>query len=194
MRIATGIAAVLVVAGIAVDNRPAGAVDLHKSRLTVIELATCRQISKHKDGGAWICPGLKGFPVYFAEGDLRHMLAFGPDPARRRSAQQTLGAFNSIFEGKRRPTIEWRTERLGNGREVPFATIVRYYTALDQLKGEAIVITKVDAKQSCQVAVIDAKANVDPIALAREWAITNARKKSCPDAPEIVGQRGQSPI
>lgn len=185
------IATALLVAG----TTPAPAVDLHKSRLTAIELSSCRRISSQPHGGAWNCPGLKGYPVYFAEGDLRQMIGFGPNPAQRRSATQSLGPFNTIFSGKRRPTIEWRTERVGgDGREEPFATIVRYYTSLDNAKGEVLVVTKVDARDSCQLAWIDALANPDPIALAREWAIANARRKPCPDKPEILGQRGTSPM
>lgn len=172
----------------------AAAVDLQMSRLSAIELKSCKQISRHRDGGAWRCPGLRGFPVYFAEGDLRHFLAFGPTPQKRRSATQTLAPFNSIFQGKRRPTIEWRVERLLNGRIVPFATIVRYYTSRDGENGEALVVTKVDDKQSCQLAVIDARANQNAMAMARAWAIAEARKRSCPEAPEVLGAKGKGPI
>lgn len=184
-----------VLAGLAVVlPAPVGAVDLHKSRLTALELKKCRQISRHKDGGAWICPGLRGYPVYFAEGDLRHMLAFGPTPQKRMSATQTLGAFNSVFQGKQRPTIEWRVEREANGRIVPFATIVRFHTSNDGVNGDVLVITKVDAKQSCQLAVIDARANADAMVVARTWAIAEARKRSCPEKPEVLGQPGKGPM
>jgi hypothetical protein len=191
IRIARPTAAALLLGAFASD---AAAVDLQMSRLSAIELKTCRQISRHKDGGAWRCPGLRGYPVYFAEGDLRHFLAFGPNPEKRRSATQTLGPFNSIFQGLRRPTIEWRVERLVNGRIVPFATIVRYYTDRDGEKGEVLVVTKVDARQSCQLALIDARADANAMATARAWAIAEARKRSCPDAPEVVGAKGKSPL
>lgn len=167
------------------------AVDLHKSRLTSIDLATCKQTSKHKDGGAWICPGLRGYPVYFAEGDLRQMMAFGPSPQKRKSATETLGPFNTIFSGKRRPTIEWRVESTSDGKVVPYATIVRYYTSRDGEKSEALVVTKVTAKESCRLAVIDTKANSDAMAQARLWAIAEARKRSCPNEPEVLGNEGK---
>lgn len=180
-----GLAAVLCLGG------TAEAVDLNKSRLTSIELKKCRQISRHRDGGAWICPGIRGYPIYFAEGDLRHMMGFGPNPRKRRSATQTLGPFNSIFEGKVRPTIEWRVERDARGRIVPFATIVRYHTSRDGQDSNVLVVTKVDAKDSCQVAIIDARANEDAMAIARAWAIAEARKMSCPDTPIALGKPGK---
>ncbi|MEQ1718665.1 MAG: hypothetical protein ABL907_22210 [Hyphomicrobium sp.] len=179
--------AAALLAGACGQTPPAAAVDLHKSRLSSIELPKCRRISKHPHGGAWICPGLRGYPVYFAEGDLRHMLAFGPTPQRRRSASQTLGQFNSVFQGKRRPTIEWRVETGADGKILPFATIVRFHTSLEGDSGEVLVITKVDAKDSCQLATIDAKVNPDAMAMARSWAIAEARRRSCPDTPEVLG-------
>lgn len=190
--IATGL---LACGSAAVLPRPSSAIDLHNSRLSAIELSKCRQVSRHRDGGAWRCPGLKGYPVYFAEGDLRHFLAFGPTPQKRRSAQQTLGPFNSIFKaGQRRATVEWRTERTAQGPATPFATIVRFYTSRDGVDGEALVITKVDAAQSCQLAVIDARANPDAMAMARAWAIAEAKKRPCPEMPEQIGAKGKGPI
>lgn len=179
---------------IAIAVEPASAVDLNKSRLTSIELSSCKRLSRHKDGGAWLCPGLRGYPVYFAEGDLRHMMAFGPSPRQRRSATQTLGAFNTIFAGKRRPTIEWRVEATADGRVEPFATIVRYHTGRDGEKGEALVITKVTARESCRLAVIDAKANEDAMVTARSWANAEARKRTCPETPEVLGKQGKGPL
>lgn len=170
---------------------PAEAVDLNKSRLSTIELKKCRQLSRHKDGGAWLCPGLKGYPVYLAEGDLRQMLAFGPQPQKRRSATQTLGPFNTVFEARQRPTIEWRVESDARGRIVPFATIVRLHISRDGQKSDVLVITKVDAKDSCQLAAIDAQANTDAMALARAWAIAEAKKASCPDRPKPLGKAGK---
>lgn len=173
---------------------PAVAVNAPKSRLTVIDLKTCKQLATHKDGGAWRCPGLAGYPVYVAEGDLRFMLAFGPAPEKRRSATQTIAAFNTPFEGKQRPTIEWRVQRNPSGRETPFATIVRYHTRRDGKTGDVLVITKVDVRDSCQLARIDAAANLDAIAIARAWADAEARKASCPEEPQTLGKSGSSPM
>ena len=190
--VATGAAFGLGLSGLGLPGlgaAPAAAVDLHLSRLTAIELGQCRVLRKHPHGGAWRCPGLKGYPVYFAEGDLRQMMAFGPNPEHRRSATQTLGPFNTIFDGKRRPTIEWRVERHGGGKVVPFATIVRYKTSVDGKDGGVLVVTKVDAKESCRLAVIDSLANPDAMATARTWAIAEARKRTCPQQPIVIGAK-----
>lgn len=172
----------------------AGAVNAPKALLTAIDLNSCRQIAKQPDGGAWRCPGLPGYPVYVAEGDLRFMLAFGPAPEKRRSATQTLGAFNTIFDGKQRPTIEWRVQRGPTGRETPFATIVRYHTKRETQTGDVLVITKVDAHTSCQLAKIDAKANPDAMAMARAWADEEARRAGCPEQPQTLGKTGNGPM
>ena len=174
-------------------SSPTFAVDLNKSRLTPIELDACRRIGRHPDGGAWLCRGLRGYPVYVAEGDLRYLLAFGPMPQRRRSATQTLGPGNSIFRGKRRAMVEWRVEHDVRRRIVPFATIVRYYTSRDGEAGETIVVTKVDARDSCHLATIDARAIPDAMAIARAWANAEARRRSCPDEPLVLGKPSSPP-
>ena len=183
----------IVLASVSGGPRPAAANPL-KSELTAIELKNCQRMARHRDGGAWRCPGLPGYPVYFAEGDLRQMLAFGTNAEKRRSATQTLGAFNTIFDGHNRPTIEWRVEHDLQGRARPYATIVRFHTSRDGTKGEVLVITKVDAQISCRIAVVDASANADAMAMAREWSDVNARKLACPETPQVLGRTGQSPM
>ena len=138
-------------------------------------------------------PGTAGYPVYVAEGDLRFMLAFGPAPEKRRSATQTLGAFNSIFAPRSRPTIEWRSYRSGV-RDVPYATIVRYHTSRDGVTGDVLVVTKVDRDNSCHAAYVDAIANADAIALAREWADKHAPEHKCDADPVVLGNTGKSPM
>lgn len=180
--------------GVAASSSAVFAVDLNKSRLSTIELKECRRLSKHRDGGAWLCPGLRGYPIYFAEGDLRQMIGFGPAPQKRTSSKQTLSSFNTIFGGKRRATVEWRVENDTRGRIVPFATIVRFHTSHDTAKGEVLVVTKVDPKDSCRLAVIDASANPDAMAIARTWAIAEAKKQSCPAVPIVLGAPGKGPM
>ena len=181
-------------AALSASSATAVAVDLNKSRLTTIDLKECRRLSKNRDGGAWLCPGLRGYPIYLAEGDLRQMLGFGSAPQKRTSSTQTLNSFNTIFDGKRRPTVEWRVESDVRGRIVPFATIVRFHTSRDDAKGEVLVVTKVDAKESCRLAVIDALANPDAMAIARTWAIAEAKKRQCPATPTVLGASGKGPM
>ena len=48
-----------------------------KSLYTTIDLKACKRIKRHRDGGAWRCDGLPGYPVYVAEGDLRQFVSVG---------------------------------------------------------------------------------------------------------------------
>jgi hypothetical protein len=165
-----------------------------KALYTTIELSKCRQTSNHPDGGAWLCSGMKGWPVYVAEGDLRAFVSAGHRPEKRQAATQTLGAFNSIFNGKsKRATMEWRIDRQ-NGRDVPHATILRYWTSRDGARGQVLVVSKVTATEACHVAYIDAVANPDAIALARTIADGPARTFDCRKEATIVGRQGKSPI
>ena len=172
----------------------AGSANPLKSLYTTIELTQCRRISKHQDGGAWLCRGLEAWPVYVAEGDLRTFVSSGASPAKGKAATQTLGAFNTIFNGKaKRATLEWRFVR-HEGKPVPYATILRYWTNRDGARGQVLVVSKVTATEACHVAYIDAVANPDAIAMARAIADGQARSFDCNQEPKIVGRKGRSPI
>jgi hypothetical protein len=185
-----------------------------KSRFTTIELKTCESAKINPDGGAWICKGLSGYPVYVADGrnggDLRQFVSFGPVGQTRRAATQSTTAFSSIFALKRnRATIEWRFRRV-DGRDVPYATIVRFYTTSSAAKGKAadsdgnrgdgnrgevLIVTKVTPTEACQLALIDARANADAIMLARSAADELTAAFDCKsDQPRIVGATGRSPM
>lgn len=172
---------------------PAGANPL-KSLYTTIELRACKQMRTGPDGRAWLCPGLKGYPVYIADGDLRMFVSVGTEPEKRRAATQTLGAFNTLFTPKtNRATLEWRFVRR-NGQVLPYATIQRFFTKDDTRSGEVLVVTKVTASEDCHVAHIDALDNADAIALARSIADGQARGFDCSLAPRKVGRAGKSPM
>ena len=165
-----------------------------KSLYTTVELKTCKQVKRHRDGGAWLCEGLAGLPVYVAEGDLRQFLSVGEDAQKRRAATQTLGAFNSIFErGSDRATIEWRFNRRGE-RQIPYAIIVRFHTSREGRKGDVLVVSKVSPTETCHVAYIDALANQDAITLARFVADNQAKSFDCRNEPRAEGATGRSPM
>lgn len=165
-----------------------------KSLYTTIELKSCKQIKRHPDGGAWLCPGLEGYPVYVAEGDLRTFVSVGPSPERRRAANQTLKSFNSLFRGRsNRATLEWRFVRK-NGQPVPYATIQRYFTKSDTASGEVLVVTKVSPTEDCHVAHVDALATPNAIAVARRIADDEARSFDCKRDPKSAGTLGKSPM
>jgi hypothetical protein len=177
----------------ALDHSPAAANPV-KSLYTTVQLKTCKQVKRHRDGGAWLCEGLAGLPVYVAEGDLRQFLSVGADAPKRRAATQTLGAFNSIFEnGSDRATIEWRFDRRGE-RQIPYAIIVRFHTAQDGRKGDVLVVSKVGAAETCHVAYVDALANSDAITLARFVADKQAKTFDCRSEPHTEGATGKSPM
>lgn len=165
-----------------------------KSLYTTIDLKTCRQVRRHRDGGAWMCEGLAGLPVYVAEGDLRQFVSVGANAQKRRAATQTLGAFNSIFDpGSSRATVEWRFDRRGE-HKLPYATIMRFHTSRDGRRGDVLVVSKVSDAETCHVAYIDALANKDAIALARRIADTQAKAFDCRREPYTEGATGRSPM
>jgi hypothetical protein len=165
-----------------------------KSLYTTVELKACKPVKRHRDGGAWLCDGLAGLPVYVAEGDLRQFLSVGANAQKRRAASQTLGAFNSIFEnGSNRATVEWRFDRRGE-RKIPYATIVRFHTSREGRKGDVLVVSKVSATETCHVAYIDALANQDAITLARFVADNQAKAFDCRNEPRAEGATGKSPM
>ena len=53
---------------------------------------------------------------------------------------------------------------------MPYAAIVRYFTAVDGAKGEVLVVSRITATEACHVAYIDALATPEAIVLARRVA------------------------
>lgn len=165
-----------------------------RTLFTTIDLAQCRVVKRSRDGNSWRCNGLAGFPVFIAEADLRFYVSTGSDAASRRAATQSLPPFNTIFKGNSsRAAVEWRFTT-PNGRTVPYATIVRYFTALDGAHGEVLVVTRVTDNEACHVAYVDALANRDAIVIARRIADETALKFDCRGNPTIEGASGVSPM
>jgi hypothetical protein len=165
-----------------------------KSLYTTIELKSCRQTNARPDRGAWLCPGLEGYPVYIAAAGLRTFVSVGSEPEKRRAALQTLDATNSLFRGtSNRATLEWRFVRR-DGKVVPYATIQRYFTRSGPRSGEVLVVTRITDSEDCHVAHIDALANPDAIALARSVADKEARAFDCREKPMRIGKTGRSPM
>jgi hypothetical protein len=140
---------------------------------------------------------MSGYPVSLSEVDDRTFLSVGPKPAQRRAARQTLRAPNTLFAGgAKRATIEWRVpqQALSKARVQPYAMIVRYTTARDTVRGQVVVVSKVTPTETCQVALIDAVANADALALARGIADTSASTFDCSQPPAVHGLTGKSPL
>lgn len=149
-------------------------------------------------GGSAICPGFKSngkhWPVYFAEGDLRQFVSFGPI-VDLNSFAGGFSQWNSV-----NTTIEWR---LLNGR--PFATILRWFidnvdsktgSADKKRQGNVLVISKVaqpNSPKSCVIGYVDTKANSNANKLARNIADQFGIDFVCDvDEARFYGERGVS--
>ncbi len=122
-------------------------------------------------------------------------VSYGPHARREPAATQTLGAPNG--EGR---SIEWRMVR-GPGRKGrPFATIMRWTTAVvaDDPKvergvhrGEVLVVTRLGPGGVCHVGYVDGRQNPDANTLARAIADRHARAFRCgKDKPIMLGDKG----
>jgi hypothetical protein len=154
---------------------PAAAENL--SAYTKINLAECREIPPAPDdplqSGAWWCDGYQGMPVYVSEGDLRFFVSYGETAPDELAAKTTLPSFNHIGE-----TIEWRLTPDGK----PFATILRFFTSPGDgaPEGQVLVITKLGGPgQICHLGYVNARANPDANAIAREVADNGAADFDC---------------
>jgi hypothetical protein len=148
-----------------------------------------------EDYGEWRCPGLGGLTVRVSAGDQRMTMSFGPRARDEPAARQTLQGFNNIDAAR----IEWRVVRLGGGRILPFAAILRWNTfLLDErdtpdkaVRGKVLVVLRLAPGSVCHVGYVDALANPNPYALARKIADERARSFHCDtDRPVILGDTG----
>jgi hypothetical protein len=180
--------------GVACAGEAAAVKSPAKSLYTNIDLRQCTRVKHHPDGDTWRCAGLPGYPILVAEGDLRFFLSFGRNAEKRRAAEQTLPAFNTPFAGRsRRATVEWRFETREE-KPVPYAAIVRYFTAVDGAKSEVLVVSRVTATEACHVAYVDAIATPEAIVLARRIADERARSFDCRKEPSREGVARNGPL
>ena len=164
---------------------------------TRFDVDQCRhkQGREPEDYGEWRCAGYAGVAVVMTAGDQRVYVSYGPHARREPAATQTLGAPNG--EGR---SIEWRMVR-GPGRKGrPFATIMRWTTAVvaDDPKvergvhrGEVLVVTRLGPGGVCHVGYVDGRQNPDANTLARAIADRHARGFRCgKDKPIVLGDKG----
>ncbi len=174
--------------GLVLTATTAPALAENGSAYTKIDLAACRTFPADPDdplqSGAWLCDGYRGVPVYVAEGDLRFFVSYGEGARDELAARTTLPPFNHIGE-----TIEWRTAPDGQ----PLATILRFFTDPGDggAKGQVLVVTKLgDSGQICHAGYVDARANPDPNAMAREIADEVGSFDCSTDSPRFHGAGG----
>lgn len=147
-----------------------------------------------KLAGAWKCDGLPGWPLFISVREERTYFSAGPGVEPRRAAAQSLASVNSPVDPRSgRITVEWRfVERFGVTK--PYAMIVRYFTRSERGRGEVLVVSRVDERQSCHVAYVDALANSDAMVLARGAADKVARSFDCTGEPRSIGRASKSPM
>lgn len=141
---------------------------------------------KHKPGkdeedyGSWACPGHGGLNVYLSAGDQRMQVSFGRTEraaSREKAASETFPGFNSVYQGN----VEWRMEKLPDGKTRPFATILRWNTRTEadaerddgKSTGRTLVVTRLNPGGVCHVGYVDARkpgANEEARTLADEKA------------------------
>jgi hypothetical protein len=153
------------------------------SAYTDLDLDQCLLLDADDFGASWACPGYKGYPLKVMEGDLRFSLAYGFGD-NNQNGTQTLSPFNELG-----PKLEWRLSN-ASGRWLPIATIVRYHTAdpvTGENKGQVLVVSQIAEGNSCHIAYVDALANENANALAREAADEAGDFDCANDEVEIIG-------
>jgi hypothetical protein len=138
-----------------------------------------------EDYGSWVCRGYAGLIVYLSAGDQRMQVSFGRTAraaANEEAASQTFPGFNSVYRGR----VEWRMERLPNGKARPFATILRWTTRTAEdaerddgkSTGQTFVVTRLNPGGVCHVGYVDARSPGANEA-ARKLADEHARSFKC---------------
>ena len=165
-------------------GKPASAAEF-TSAYTDLDLEQCTLVSADDFGASRICDGYADIPVYVGESDLRFSISYGLGAGGEAVDGQGLGPFNTLG-----PRIEWRLSN-ASGRLRPVATIVRYFTAPADSVGkdnQVLVVTKFEAGAACHIAYVDALANPDANALARQAADASGGFDCATDEVEFVGE------
>ena len=177
-----------VLAALAATARPAPAQEIFSAYTKFDADKTCKHtkgVEEEEDYGFWRCPGYAGLIVYLSAGDQRMQVSFGTSVKKAQdevAAGETFPGFNSIYEG----TVEWRIEKLPNGKMRPFATILRWNTRTDadaqredgKSTGRTLVVTRLNPGGVCHVGYIDARTPGANEA-ARKFADEKARGFKC---------------
>lgn len=164
------------------------------SLFTKLTLDRCKTMQEDQGGVILRCPGLKGYPVLYKEGDLRPSLFYGPvNKAYADEGFETFSAFASVND-----TIEWRI-----ADKKPYAAILRFFIAnsdpqtgatSDALKGQVLVIARVASRaddRSCVIGMVDALANRNANELARKVADEKGSRFACGvDTAVFEGEKG----
>jgi hypothetical protein len=161
---------------------PAGTEEL-VSGYTDLRTNTCTMLDSEM-GEVATCPGLNGYPVMIAAGDMRMFVSFGLDPVSEIAARQSLPPVNRIG-GK----LEWLLPA-EDQTAPPIATILRWKVQPEQAgpEAEVLVVTQLVPGATCHIAYVDALANGNANQLARQAAEELAGDFDCAGTmPRIYG-------
>ncbi len=179
------------VVGSALPHRAASALEASSAYIKIDVRRQCSHArgADVEDYGSWRCKGYAGVALWLSAGDQRMQVSFGPTAAKEMAASETLGPFNSFYEG----VIERRLEANHGGKARPFATTVRWSVKRPvderETSGRVLVVTRVAAGGVCHVGYVDALADANADDLAREIADKHARGFRCgKDKPMILGK------
>ena len=152
------------------------------SAYTDLDLDKCKIIETDEVGGTWSCKGLGGIPVVVSEGDLRMTVSYGKTARDEVAMSQGFAPFNHLGA-----KIEWLSPSDKPNR--PVATILRWYLQQGEGPGESQILVVTQLKQGavCQIAWVDATANANANALARQAATELAGSYDCEGMPRIYG-------
>ena len=167
---------------------------LAESVYTKLDIEKCKVLEEEGDSIRAVCDGWGGYPVEFAEGDLRQSLFFGHmgDWAKK-SHFESFGPFNQMGG-----TAEWIVEG-----KVAKSAIMRFFIEnpnpatgeIDKaFQGQVLVVYKVGQKgegEACMVGFVDARANPNPNELARKVAAEEVKDFACRlNEPQWHGIKG----
>lgn len=134
--------------------------------------------------GVSICPGRGGLLVVVSEDDIRQTVSFGVSEAAARREPAAAAFFGPPSFAH--DIVEWRSR---GGR--PFAAIQRWSIGEEgKNRISVLIVTRLPPGPVCHVAYIDARANADANARAREAADTRAAGFDCTEKASFVGARG----
>ena len=169
------------------------AAEAAESVYTDLKLDQCKALlepNPDEPGGdsmSSLCAGHGKYQVLFKEGDLRQSIHYGfLKQTIVDNAFESFGQFNYM-----NPKIEWRVDASGK----PYAAIQRFFMGdTKENTGQVLTISRVGQpgeEEGCPVGYVDALANPDPNALARQVADTIAATFACgKQAPQYYGVRG----
>ena len=181
----TLLATALIIAGATlyqVVTRPLGASAQITSMYTGTSGKGCRTIRTFKETGdsEWRCPGVAGYQLEVAEGDLRMNITVVA-PNGKKSDLNYWGVITSGFSSLG-DKAEWRVQKTG-GKTVPIALIVRVNASENPEAPEKttsyLAVAKITPQKTCVTDKIgpSATANED----ARRAADTSANKQCLED-------------